>query len=129
MENSEDQLEVFDEDNNGDVDDTCMDVDIKHNSKGKGKEVASTTEGLPSSDNKRRRLPIDPFAGYGDDIDAPSTSSDFKNVRSSNPSPSLPSIQKAQQKSSSQTPISQSNTTFETSKANKKKKKAKVAIW
>jgi len=144
-ENSEDELEVFNGNNNDDVDDTRMDVDIDHNSKGKGKEVASTTEGLPSSNNKRQRLPIDPFAGqpvmlpqttrvliiatgYGDDIDAASTSSGFKEVRSSSPSPSLPSIWKGQQESSSQTPISQSNTPFENAKASKKKKRAKAAI-
>ena len=63
IESSEDELEVFDGDNNDDVDGTRMDVDINHDLKGKGKEVASMPEGLPSSSNKRRRPPIDPFAG------------------------------------------------------------------
>jgi exosome complex protein LRP1 len=90
MESPDDELEVFDGENKDIVDDTRMDVDIDRNLKGKGKEVAPTTEGLPSIKNKRRRPPIDPFAGklamlpqtirilinetkYGDDIEAPST--------------------------------------------------------
>jgi exosome complex protein LRP1 len=63
MESSEDELGVFDGDNNDEAGDTPMDVDINHNLKGKGKEVVSATDGLPSSNNKRRRPPIDPFAG------------------------------------------------------------------
>jgi exosome complex protein LRP1 len=142
MESSDDELEVFDGENKDIVDNTRMDVDIDRNLKGKGKEVAPTTEGLPSSKNKRRRPPIDPFAGkfamlpqtirilinetgYGDDIEAPSTSAGFKKVRSSSP-PLLPSTQNAEQKSSSHTPtIFRQNTPLENSKANKKKKKAK----
>ncbi|KIM47560.1 hypothetical protein M413DRAFT_439227, partial [Hebeloma cylindrosporum] len=124
MASSDDELEVFDGENKDVVDDTRMDVDIDHNRKGKGKQVAPPTEGLPSSKNKRRRPPIDPFAGYGDDVEAPSTSAGFKKLRSS--SPPLPSIQNTEQKSSSNTPtISRRNTPLENSKANKKKKKAK----
>jgi len=141
MESSEGELEVFDGETKDVVDDTHMDVDIDHNLKGKGKEVTPTTEGLPLSKNKRRRPPIDPFAGkltmlpqttrilinetgYGDDIEAPSTSAGFKKARSS--SPLLPSTQDAEQKSSSHTPaISRRNTPLENSKANKKKKKTK----
>jgi len=141
MESSDHELEVFDGENKDVVDDTRMDVDSDHNMKGKGKEVVPATGGLPSSKNKRRRPPIDPFAGklvmlpqatqiltndtgYGDDIEAPSTSAGFKKVRSS--SPLLPSIQNAEQKSSSHTlSISRRNTPLENSKANKKKKRTK----
>ena len=135
MESSDHELEVFDGETK---DDTRMDIDSDQNLKGKGKEVVTPTDGLPSSKNKRRRPPIDPFAGklvmvpqtpqiltndtgYGDDVEAPSTSAGFKKVRSS--SPLLPSIQNAEQKSSSYTPtISQP---LENSKANKKKKRTK----
>lgn len=143
MESSEDELEVFDEESKDVVAETRMDVDIDHNLKGKGKEVVPITEGLTLSKNKRRRPPVDPFAGklamllrinrilinktgYGDVIEAPSTSVGFKKVRSS--SPLLPSTQNAEQKPSNHTPaISRRNTPTENSKTNKKKKKAKRA--
>ncbi|KII93962.1 hypothetical protein PLICRDRAFT_171658 [Plicaturopsis crispa FD-325 SS-3] len=72
----EDGLEVFDEEPIQEGWDVVDMKERRDGKKGKGKEKAQedTQDGseAPQAGSKRRRPPMDPFAGYGDD-DAPST--------------------------------------------------------
>ncbi|KAF4611915.1 hypothetical protein D9613_004188 [Agrocybe pediades] len=124
-EDEEDDLEVFE----GGGDENAMDVDDSPstNEKGKGKEPSTSTpevEYATANKYKRRRAPVDPFAGYdGDAANRDPSDGSSKKSKPSDPSP--PSS--TPQTPTGEIPEGTSTKSKSTSKKDKKKKAKKAS--
>jgi len=82
MDTDEDELEVFE------GDELPNQTENKQDIKGKGKGKETTPPAIIDEDthinlNKRRRPVVDPFAGYGDDLELPNRSTTKKSSEDS----------------------------------------------